>query len=127
MNLLFLRRGRGWSSALAWVLSLSLAIQAIVLAIPTAPRDGYVALCAGGEIVYVAIGDIGLEFPSDHQPPAPEPCQWSLLGQAVLVPSYEAHGTPASHDLVEWPAPPQTVALGGAADTIRARAPPTQG
>lgn len=53
----------------------------------TAPtQDGYVAICAGGTIVYVPAAEIGLVLPAEEAPETIEDrCPWFGFGTALAV------------------------------------------
>ncbi|PWC85788.1 hypothetical protein TSH100_14515 [Azospirillum sp. TSH100] len=96
-----------WGLALALALSLSLFVRLAAPYAGAADRDGYVAICTGGEIVYLPADHDGLPLPDGGQtdkpdlPPLHLPCSW--LGQfLVLLPALQmlvlptAQGLPAA-------------------------------
>ncbi|WP_042442618.1 hypothetical protein [Azospirillum sp. B510] len=93
-----------WGLALALALGLSLFVRLAAPYAGAADRDGYVAICTGGEIVYLPVGQDGMPLPDGKAPeksdiaPLQLPCTW--LGQYVaLLPALAMLVLPAGRPL----------------------------
>lgn len=80
-----IQRRPGWQAAgliLLFGLLLSLRVVGPIGAAPT--KDGYVAICAGGAIVYVPAAEIGLALSAEDEPESiEERCPWFGFGSAL--------------------------------------------
>ncbi|WP_042688590.1 hypothetical protein [Azospirillum sp. B506] len=96
-----------WGLALALALALSLFVRIAAPAAGAADRDGYVAICTGGEIVYLPVDRDGVPLQDsvpltdtdgiDKQQLSPLhlPCSW--LGQYVaLLPALQMPALPVA-------------------------------
>ncbi len=119
-----------WGLALALALALAVFARLAGPSLGAADRTGYVAICSGGEIVYLPVTPNGDPAPAD--PPSDThgsvalhtPCVW--LGQyAALLPVLQTAPLPA--DLAIAPEPPRRAAPHHPKDTkpFHSQAPPS--
>lgn len=117
-------RGR-WVPGLALLLlAAALSLRVLGPGLLPAPKDGYVALCAGGEIVYLPASELGLDFGGEgDDAPAPQPCPWFGLAHAATVEPPDVSVAP-SVAIEALPLPVWAVPAGRAPASVRARGPP---
>ncbi|QIE56893.1 hypothetical protein G5B40_16485 [Pikeienuella piscinae] len=110
----------------AVILALLLSFRAFAPAAIAAPAEGYVPICTGGEIVYVAVNELAgsaENAPTTKTAPADAPCPWFGLNHATLE---ALAGAPPPIALPAPPAPPHVAPtpLHVATTAFRPRAPP---
>lgn len=120
----FQQRWQWQTVCLILLLCVSLPAQNVGPSVGLSAKEGYVAICAGTEIIYLPIGEHGIELPADEEPDQPsEPCPW--FGQI--------HAVEAAPPATEIAPPLRAPALPAAAVAsigkapgmaFRARAPP---
>ncbi len=119
----------GYRAFCVALLGLSLVLRLVGPMAGLPAKDGYVAICAGTQIVYISLAEAGLDGPLDEKAPAPpsDPCPWFAQFHAIDVAAAPVLARAETYaSLVRLP-PDGAPAAGLLPASFRARAPPVPG